>query len=459
MSSAAEFDPLSEQLVAAARERQAATLSPAERRTYWIAAAGFFVAAALLLVLGRQGPLPAPWVACLLVVSYALASRLEFEVGSTLAIATELVLVEMLFLLPPSQLPLWVLAGSLLSQLPGYLRRRAAPERMLIVIGSSWYAFGPALVFSCFAVQPSMQARTLAVLALALVAQFAVDLVSSAVREWAALGVSPRQLAAQLPFVFAIDLLLAPLGLLAAVTAVHDRLALLLPLPLLVMISLSSRERRRRMDQALELSSSYRGTAFLLGDVVEADDAYTGAHSRDVYELVLAVCDELKVDALERQTAEFAALLHDVGKIKVPEAIINKPGPLSTEERALIEQHTVEGERMLQRVGGRLAEVGAIVRSCHEHWDGGGYPDGLAGNEIPLVARIVSCCDAFSAMTSDRSYRAALTLEAALAELAANAGGQFDPQVAAALARVVTSGRVRRRPAELRPVPALALTA
>jgi putative nucleotidyltransferase with HDIG domain len=304
-----------------------------------------------------------------------------------------------------------------------------------------------------------MEARTLALLGLALAAQFAFDLASSAAREWAALGISPRQLAAQMPVVFAIDLLLAPLGLLAALSAVHDRLALLLPLPLLVMISLSSRERRQRMDQALELSSSYRGTAFLLGDVVEADDAYTGAHSRDVYELVLAVCDELKVHARERLDAEFTALLHDVGKIKVPAEIINKPGPLNAQERALIEEHTVEGERMLKQVGGRLAEVGAIVRSCHERWDGGGYPDGLAGEQIPLVARIVCCCDAFSAMTTDRSYRPARTLEAALAELEANAGAQFDPQVAAALTRVVASGRVPNRPATLRPAAALALTA
>jgi putative nucleotidyltransferase with HDIG domain len=327
---------------------------------------------------------------------------------------------------------------------------------MLIVIGSSWYVFGPALVFSFFVVQPSTQVRTVAVLALALAAQFAFDLVSSAAREWAALGVSPRQLLAQMPFVFAIDLMLAPLGLLAAVAVVHDPLALLLPLPLLFMISLSRRERQRRLDQALELSSSYRGTAFLLGDVVEADDAYTGAHSRDVYELVLAVCDELGVEAGDRLNAEFAALLHDVGKIKVPAAIINKPGALSTEERELIERHTLDGERMLQQVGGRLAEVGSIVRSSHERFDGAGYPDGLVADEIPLVARIVSCCDAFSAMTTDRSYRPALTLEAALAELDANAGSQFDPQVAAALTEVIAAGRVPKRPAELRPaVPVL----
>ena len=100
-----------------------------------------------------------------------------------------------------------------------------------------------------------------------------------------------------------------------------------------------------------------------------------------------------------------------------------------------METHTVEGERLLAKVGGLLGDVGRVVRSCHERWDGGGYPDGLAGEQIPLVARIVMCCDAFNAMTTDRSYRKALPKEAAVAELERNAGSQFDPRVVAALLR------------------------
>jgi HD-GYP domain-containing protein (c-di-GMP phosphodiesterase class II) len=112
--------------------------------------------------------------------------------------------------------------------------------------------------------------------------------------------------------------------------------------------------------------------------------------------------------------------------------------------------HTVEGQRMLQRVGGRLAEVGTVVRSCHERWDGGGYPDGLAGAEIPLAARIVCCCDAFSAMTTDRPYRKALSLDEALAELEANAGSQFDPDVVHSLLRLVRhTSLLSDRPADL----------
>jgi HD-GYP domain-containing protein (c-di-GMP phosphodiesterase class II) len=441
------FDPLSEQLVVAARERVGSTLTRSERVTYWTSAVAFVVLAAVLAAAGG-GSLPDAWVVALLVCSYALASRLQFEVGSTLAIATELILVEMLFTLPPAQLPIWVAVGGLLGQLPEYARRTVPLERTVIVVGSSWYAFGPALVLTFFPVQPSMDRRTLVVLAVALAAQFVVDLVSSGVREWTALRVPPRQLVSQLALVFSIDLALAPLGLLAAIAAADDNLALVLPLPLLFMVGLSTRERQRRMDAAIELSSAYRGTAFLLGDVVEADDEYTGAHSRDVLDLVLAVCGELKVDPRARVDAEFVALLHDVGKINVPAEIINKPGPLSHEERAIMNMHTIEGQRLLARVGGRLKELGSIVRSCHEHWDGGGYPDGLAGEAIPLVARIVGCCDAFSAMTTDRSYRRARSVDDALEELERCSGTQFDPTVVRALTAVIRSGRanVERRP-------------
>src|SRR3954451_12107950 len=442
------LDPLSEQLLVEARDRDGARLSAAERITYWTSSGAFVVLAGLLLALGRHTAVPAAWVVAVLVVSFALASRFEFEVGSALAIPTQLVFVEMMFLLPAAQLPLWIVVASLLGMVPEALRRAVPAERLLVVIGSSWFAFGPAVVLTLLPVEASTGQRTLLVLGLALAAQFGADFVSTAAREWAALRVPPRQLVSQLPLVFAIDLALAPLGLLAEIAAEHDNLALLLPLPLLSMVGLSTRERRGRMDQSIELSSAYRGTAFLLGDVVEADDEYTGAHSRDVLNLVLAVCDELKVDARSRLDAEFVALLHDVGKLKVPAEIINKTGPPTPAERALMREHTIEGQRLLERVGGRLSEVGRIVRSCHELWDGSGYPDGLAGREIPLVARIVCCCDAFSAMTTNRSYRRALPIEAALDELERCAGSQFDPEVVAALTGVIRSGRVglERRP-------------
>jgi polar amino acid transport system substrate-binding protein len=130
-------------------------------------------------------------------------------------------------------------------------------------------------------------------------------------------------------------------------------------------------------------------------------------------------------------------LLHDVGKVRIPKELINKSGPLTQAERALIETHTTKGEEMLSQVGGLLGKVGRLVRSHHERWDGKGYPDSLAGEQIPLIARIVSCCDAFNAMTTDRPYRRALPLETAVAELEAQSGAQFDPTVVATLVAIV----------------------
>ena len=132
----------------------------------------------------------------------------------------------------------------------------------------------------------------------------------------------------------------------------------------------------------------------------------------------------------------------------MPNEIINKRGPLDDAEWAIMRRHTIEGETMLARVGGLLGRVGSIVRASHEHFDGSGYPDGLAGEEIPLAARIVACCDAFSAMTTDRSYRKALTLEAAAVELRRVAGTQFDPGSSTPAARRRTRRRRRERARE-----------
>ena len=171
--------------------------------------------------------------------------------------------------------------------------------------------------------------------------------------------------------------------------------------------------------------------------MIEADDAYTGSHSRDVVDLVSPSPTGSGVDPRVRHRAELAALLHDVGKVKIPGEIINKPGPLDADERLVMNQHTIVGEQMLETIGGLLGEVGRIVRSSHEHWDGGGYPDGLAGEQIPLAARIVCTCDTWSAMTTDRSYRAALPRREAAAELRRCAGTQFDPAVVDALLAVL----------------------
>jgi HD-GYP domain-containing protein (c-di-GMP phosphodiesterase class II) len=273
----------------------------------------------------------------------------------------------------------------------------------------------------------------------AFAAQFGVDVVTSAVRTRIAYGVTLRELLAVMASVYVVDAVLTPVGFAIAVATADAPAAAVVGLPLVALLAFFARERERRIDHALELSHAYRGTAFLLGDVVEADDAYTGSHSRDVVELSVAVAGVLGLPPRELRHTEFAALLHDVGKIRIPNEIIGKPGALTPEERAVIETHTIEGERLLAKVGGLLGDVGHIVRSCHERYDGRGYPDGLTGEEIPVVARIVSCCDAFHAMTTDRPYRSALPLEEALAELRRGSGTQFDPDVVTALLGVVAA--------------------
>ena len=398
---------------------------------------GTFLAAALALVLfvGSARSVGV-WTLVLFVCSYALASRIDFEIGTGSAVPTQLVLVPMLALLPVSYVPLCVLAGLLLGGLPEYAGGRVPVDRSLLRFVNSWHAVGPALVL-ILAGEPEPTPRNVPIYALALVAQFAFDFTSTALRDRLGLDVSPLSLLRFMVWIWAVDSALTPIAILAALGSRGEPYLIVFSLPLIGLLAYFARERRARIDHALELSHAYRGTALLLGDVVEADDAYTGLHTRDVVSLVLDVCDSLGLDARERRDAEFAALLHDVGKIKIPAEIINKPGKLTDEEFALIKTHTIEGEKLLAQVGGLLGNVGHIVRSCHEDWDGTGYPDGLAGEETPRVARIVRCCDAFSAMTTDRPYRKALPVEEAVAELRRCAGTDFDPQVVEALAAAV----------------------
>jgi HD-GYP domain-containing protein (c-di-GMP phosphodiesterase class II) len=165
----------------------------------------------------------------------------------------------------------------------------------------------------------------------------------------------------------------------------------------------------------------------LLGLLRERDPELD-THVQQVAQLAAALGRELGLGEEELRTLVSAAELHDVGKAAIPEAILDKPGPLDAQERAFVERHTIIGERIIGAAPTGRA-VAAIVRATHEHYDGAGYPDGLAGEQIPLTARIIAICDAFEAMTSDRSYRAALSREEALSELRRCAGSQFDPRL------------------------------
>jgi ribonuclease P protein subunit RPR2 len=181
-----------------------------------------------------------------------------------------------------------------------------------------------------------------------------------------------------------------------------------------------------------ELRDSYVATVRALANAVEARDAYTGKHAERVAAYGLAIARTAGLRLADDAQAEFGFLLHDIGKVAVPDAVLFKPEPLNPGERTLMEQHPLIGWEILRDVD-FLGEAKNVVRSHHERWDGKGYPDGLAGEQIPLLARIVSCCDAYNAMTSDRSYRKALPAAQAQAELRACSGTQFDPRVVDAL--------------------------
>jgi putative nucleotidyltransferase with HDIG domain len=407
----------------------------AERAAELIVGASFVIAALALVLLGgwtRSMSLP---VVALYVVGIAGIGAVRFDVGSGFTVPTQALFVPMLFAVPLSIVPLLVALSLGLGMMPAILAGRVPLSRILTVPGNSWFAVGPSLVLVlAHDLRPDAQWE---MLALALAAQFTCDFAANAARERLCDGLTVRELASEVRQVYLIDLALAPLGLAVAYAAVGRAWAVLLIVPLFGVLRWFSKERRARLEQLIELNDAYRGTALLLGDVVEADDTYTGAHCKAVVRLALEVARELGLDMNEQRTVEFGALLHDVGKIAVPKAIVNKPGKLDPHEWEIIKTHTVEGQRMLERVGGFMGNVGRIVRSHHERWDGGGYPDGLRGEAIPLEARIVSCCDAFNAMTTTRPYRKAMATTVALDELFEHAGAQFDPQVVDALVTIV----------------------
>ena len=435
-SSSATLDPADQRVVEERRARRLSKLARRERLSLLVSAGAFLATAVMMVVVVPTDRSPGAIATVMLVCVYALAFRLDFEIGTGSAVPTQLVLVPMLFVLPTGIVPIAVASGVVLGSLTEYAGGKLHFERIFLRLVNCWHAIGPALVLAA-AGEPEPKLSHWPLYLAALGAQFALDFGSAALREWTALGVPPKVQFRAMGWVYMIDSGLATVGLAVAFAAVDSPYGVVLAVPLVGLLSVFARDRRVRIDHELELRDAYRGTAFLLGDVVEADDGYTGEHSRDVVALTLAVADELGLSERDRRDAEFVALLHDVGKIRVPNEIINKPGKLTDEEWEVMKQHTIEGERLLHRVGGLLGEIGLIVRSCHERHDGNGYPDGLAGEKIPLVARIVAACDAYNAMTTDRSYRKALPLEEAVAELRRSSGTQFHPDVVEALIATV----------------------
>jgi ribonuclease P protein subunit RPR2 len=181
--------------------------------------------------------------------------------------------------------------------------------------------------------------------------------------------------------------------------------------------------------QRVLLQNAYRQTVAALASALESKDTGTRAHSQRVQRYALELARSLSPALVDDPSAEYGFLLHDVGKIGIPDRILQKPGPLNEGETRLMRTHTLLGEQMLGGVAFLQGEGLRIVRSHHERWDGDGYPDGIEATDIPLAARIFAVADALDAMTSDRPYRPALTWDAAGREIVAEAKAQFDPAV------------------------------
>lgn len=196
--------------------------------------------------------------------------------------------------------------------------------------------------------------------------------------------------------------------------------------------------------QALDFPSvsASLGLAEALAEALDARDRYTAGHSLRVSDYAEAVACELQLASRQIEIIRLAAWLHDVGKIGIPDAVLLKPGPLTAEEFGLIKLHPQIGRRILERAPG-LEPLLEAVELHHENFDGTGYPYGIAGERIPLDARIIRVADAFDAMTTDRAYRPALTPESAMKIIETGSGKEFDPVCAAALLRILR-GRNRR---------------
>jgi response regulator RpfG family c-di-GMP phosphodiesterase len=190
------------------------------------------------------------------------------------------------------------------------------------------------------------------------------------------------------------------------------------------------------------LQDAYRETVGALADALATKDTGTRAHSQRVQRYALELVRSVDAELAEDPSLEYGFLLHDVGKIGIPDSILVKPAPLAADERRLMQEHTVLGEQMLRGVAFLQGEGIAVVRSHHERWDGSGYPDGLRGTEIPISARVFAVADALDAMTSDRPYRRAGSWAAAGREIVASAGTHFDPAVVRAF--IASEARLRR---------------
>jgi len=193
------------------------------------------------------------------------------------------------------------------------------------------------------------------------------------------------------------------------------------------------------------LQDAYHETVTALAGALESKDHGTAQHSQRVHHYAVELARSVAPETAEDEGVAYGFMLHDVGKIGIPDRILQKPGPLTPAERRLMETHTVLGEQLLRGVSFLRGTGLEVVRSHHERWDGTGYPDRRAGTDIPVVARVFAVADALDAMTSDRPYRRAMSWAAAGRELVEQSGKQFDPAVVEAFgSRERALRRIRR---------------
>jgi putative nucleotidyltransferase with HDIG domain len=432
-SSSDELSVSEQERLVATMARATESVSPRVLIASLISAAVLLASTVSLWILFPPGHVDVIGAICAL-AAMTLGYLVRFETPLGFTTAAQLAFVPLMFVLPPALLVPGACLAMGMSWLPRVHAGTLSPGRLLRVPENCFFAVGPAWTLALLGAGHA----TLLVLCLALATQFIIDFSVGSVSQRVVFGVAWRENLGD-AWIDGADVALSAVAYPVAALCATSAFAPLLTVPMLALLAYFAHERTQRLKHLIELNETYRGTAVLLGEVIGADDAYTGAHSNDVVQLAVAVAEQLGLGADRKRNIEFAALLHDVGKIAVPKEIINKPGKLTDEEWVIMKTHCVEGEKMLARIGGFMTEVGTIARNHHERWDGKGYPDGLVGDASRMESRIITACDSWNAMTTTRPYRAAMAPEEAAAEIRANIGTQFDPTVADALLAVVAA--------------------
>ncbi len=340
------MDPVAEQLHEERKERL--QLRARSRHFYVALASGAVVLVVSLALALTHQPVRIDLDATAAVIAaYVALWHVEFEVGPVTVSPVQAAAVAMWFVVDPAGLPLTIVTAQVLAFLVRGLHRRAGVARtargLVFSVADASFILGPTIVLLALApTEPGLSSAWIFLLALG--AQFAFDVLVTTIR--AKLAGGSLMPLSDWRWLWSIDAALAPLGVAIAVATSTNDAAPLALLPLAAILGQFARERDERIQHALELSSAYRGTARLMGDVLEADDAYTGGeHTQGVVGLALALGEAVGLDPRQMRDLEFGALLHDIGKLRVPNEIINKPGKLNDEEWAIIKRHPATGRR------------------------------------------------------------------------------------------------------------------